>query len=75
MRFLADENFPGNGVAALQAAGHDIVWILANLRGEPDCRHRQGLYYFVCRCQQPPTLEIHFLQELANVLIGPDTFR
>jgi len=27
MRFLADENFPGSAVAALEAAGHDVVWI------------------------------------------------
>ena len=27
MRFLANENFPGAAVAALHAAGHDIVWI------------------------------------------------
>ena len=27
MRFLANENFPGAAVAALVAAGHDVVWI------------------------------------------------
>ena len=27
MRFLANENFPGAAVAALQAAGHDVVWV------------------------------------------------
>jgi predicted nuclease of predicted toxin-antitoxin system len=27
MRFLANENFPGAAVAALRAAGHDVVWI------------------------------------------------
>lgn len=27
MRFLANENFPGPAVAALEAAGHDIVWV------------------------------------------------
>jgi predicted nuclease of predicted toxin-antitoxin system len=27
MRFLANENFPGTAVAALIAAGHDIVWV------------------------------------------------
>jgi hypothetical protein len=26
MRFLADENFPGDAVAALTAAGHDVAW-------------------------------------------------
>jgi predicted nuclease of predicted toxin-antitoxin system len=27
MRFLANENFPGSAVTALEAAGHDVVWI------------------------------------------------
>lgn len=27
MRFLANENFPGAAVAALQAHGHDVVWV------------------------------------------------
>jgi predicted nuclease of predicted toxin-antitoxin system len=27
MRFLANENFPGTAVAALIAAGHDVVWV------------------------------------------------
>jgi len=27
MRFLANENFPGPAVAAVQAAGHDMVWV------------------------------------------------
>jgi hypothetical protein len=27
MRFLADENFPGAAVAALIAAGHDVMWV------------------------------------------------
>ena len=27
MRFLANENFPGDAVTALKAAGHDIVWV------------------------------------------------
>jgi predicted nuclease of predicted toxin-antitoxin system len=27
MRFLANENFPGTAVAALIAAGHDVVWM------------------------------------------------
>ena len=26
MRFLANENFPGAAIAALEAAGHDVVW-------------------------------------------------
>jgi predicted nuclease of predicted toxin-antitoxin system len=27
MRFLANENFPGDAVAALAATGHDVLWI------------------------------------------------
>jgi predicted nuclease of predicted toxin-antitoxin system len=27
MRFLGNENFPGTAVAALIAAGHDVVWV------------------------------------------------
>jgi predicted nuclease of predicted toxin-antitoxin system len=27
MRFLANENFPGTALAALEAAGHDVVWV------------------------------------------------
>jgi predicted nuclease of predicted toxin-antitoxin system len=27
MRFLANENFPGAAVAALEAAGNDVVWV------------------------------------------------
>jgi hypothetical protein len=29
MRFLANENFPGTAVTALEAAGHDVVWVRA----------------------------------------------
>ncbi|HZD90093.1 MAG TPA: DUF5615 family PIN-like protein [Pseudolabrys sp.] len=27
MRFLADENFPGEAIERLKAAGHDVVWV------------------------------------------------
>jgi len=27
MRFLANENFPSDAVFALQARGHDVVWV------------------------------------------------
>jgi hypothetical protein len=27
MRFLANENFPGRAVKALEAGGHDVVWV------------------------------------------------
>ena len=36
MRFLADENFPGSAVAALEAAGHDAVWIRLAAPGATD---------------------------------------
>jgi predicted nuclease of predicted toxin-antitoxin system len=36
MRFLADENFPGDAVTALRAAGHDVLWIRADAPGISD---------------------------------------
>ena len=36
MRFLANENFPGATVAALEAAGHDIVWVRIAAPGTTD---------------------------------------
>src|SRR5712691_921548 len=36
MRFLANENFPGDAVAALVAAGHDVVWIRIAAPGSKD---------------------------------------
>jgi len=36
MRFLANENFPGDAVAALKAAGHDIVWVRTVAPGSKD---------------------------------------
>lgn len=27
MRYLADENFPGDAVAQLKSSGHDVLWI------------------------------------------------
>ena len=36
MRFLANENFPGAAVAALEAAGHDIVWLRIAAPGTSD---------------------------------------
>jgi hypothetical protein len=29
MRFLANENIPGDAVAALRSAGHDVTWVRA----------------------------------------------
>ena len=36
MRFLANENFPGAAVAALEAAGHDIIWVRVAAPGTTD---------------------------------------
>jgi hypothetical protein len=36
MRFLANENFPGSAVAALEAAGNDVVWVRAAAPGLTD---------------------------------------
>ena len=36
MRFLANENFPGDAVTALEAAGHDIVWVRTSGPGSKD---------------------------------------
>jgi hypothetical protein len=36
MRFLADENFPRAAVAALEAAGHDVVWVRTAAPGAAD---------------------------------------
>lgn len=36
MRFLANENFPGDAVASLRAAGHDVVWVRSEAPGSTD---------------------------------------
>jgi len=36
MRFLADENVPGDAVVQLEAAGHDIVWVRTVAPGSKD---------------------------------------
>ena len=36
MRFLANENFPGAAVTALEAAGHDVVWVRTAAPGTSD---------------------------------------
>jgi predicted nuclease of predicted toxin-antitoxin system len=36
MRFLANENFPGDAVIVLQAAGHDVVWARTAAPGAKD---------------------------------------
>jgi predicted nuclease of predicted toxin-antitoxin system len=36
MRFLANENFPGTAVAALIAAGLDVVWVRNTAPGVSD---------------------------------------
>jgi len=36
MRYLADENFPGDAVARLKSTGHDVVWIRTAAPGISD---------------------------------------
>ena len=36
MRVLADENFPGDAVAALRQRGHDVVWVRTEMPGSGD---------------------------------------
>jgi len=36
MRFLANENFPGDAVAALESVGQDIVWVRIAAPGSKD---------------------------------------
>jgi Domain of unknown function (DUF5615) len=36
MRFLANETFPGAAVTALEAAGHDVVWVRIAAPGTTD---------------------------------------
>jgi len=33
VRFLANENFPGDAVAALRELGHDVAWIRTDAPG------------------------------------------
>jgi predicted nuclease of predicted toxin-antitoxin system len=40
MRFLANENFPGTAVKALEMAGNDIVWVRA---AAPGCSDQEVL--------------------------------
>jgi predicted nuclease of predicted toxin-antitoxin system len=36
VRFLANENFPGDAVASLRVSGHDVAWVRTDAPGEPD---------------------------------------
>ena len=36
MRFLADENFPGDAVTALRSSGQDVLWIRTDAPGITD---------------------------------------
>lgn len=36
MRFLADENFPGDSVAELKDARHDVIWVRTDVPGMAD---------------------------------------
>jgi hypothetical protein len=36
MRFLANENMPGEAVTALREAGHDVAWVRTDSPGAAD---------------------------------------
>jgi predicted nuclease of predicted toxin-antitoxin system len=36
VRILADENFPGDAVAALRGRGHDVAWVRSDAPGSSD---------------------------------------
>ena len=36
MRFLANENFPGDAIAALRGNGHDVAWVRTEAPGASD---------------------------------------
>jgi len=36
MRFLANENFPAAAIRALQAVGHDVIWVRVTSPGATD---------------------------------------
>jgi hypothetical protein len=36
VRFLANENFPGDGIAALRHDGHDVAWVRSDTPGAAD---------------------------------------
>jgi predicted nuclease of predicted toxin-antitoxin system len=36
VRLLANENFPGDAVAALRGAGHDVIWVRTESPGSRD---------------------------------------
>lgn len=36
MRFLADENFPGEAIRGLRAAGNDVIWVADDASGSSD---------------------------------------
>jgi Domain of unknown function (DUF5615) len=36
MRFLANENFPGDAVRALRSAGHEVAWVRTDAPGMKD---------------------------------------
>jgi len=49
MRFLADENFPGDAVTSLRTSGQDVLWIRTDAPGITDqdvlARGRRGSTY------------------------------
>ena len=66
MRLLADENIPGDAVAALRATGHDVAWIRIEAPGSPD----QDV---LSRAQQEGRILLTFDKDFGEPLLGgPD---
>lgn len=69
MRFLADENIPAAAVAALQAAGHDVVWVRTAIPGASD---REVLHRAILEARVLLTFDKDF-GELAKMSALPAT--
>ena len=54
MRFLANENFPGDAVAALRTAGQDVAWVRTDA---PGCADKRVLECAVAGVQFTPGLD------------------
>ena len=65
MRFLANENFPGDAVTALQAAGHDVVWVRTAEPGTEDEPGRRGI-----GSQKSVRTSVHAAVKLARLRAG-----
>ena len=59
MRVIADENFPGDAINALQERGHDVVWVRTDMPASSD---KQILE----RAQAEDRIVVTFTKTLAN---------